>query len=346
MGVGPRGRVVVVAASAGGLEALRGLLSQLPAGFPAALLVVLHVPAAGGKSLPGILSRAGPLPARTAVDGERPTPGHVFVAPPDNHLLMLDGLIRLSRGPRSAGHRPAADPLLFSVALSAGPQALAVVLSGTLEDGAAGCAALERRGGSVLVQDPAESHYSGMPMAAINATKRALILPLSEIAMFLGRETRSAVPDTPLLPDRELERRLSIYLDQNTDDPADDRPPRAGNRGGATCPQCGRLLEQDPTSQAVSFKCAAGHLWPAAALADNQAREVAHALRGAVTRLEERARLSYLLADAAEDHLNRTAAAACRADARAAQSAASVIRELLDSSAAAGIPWPADDAAS
>src|SRR5580704_11169158 len=126
-----RGRdIVVVAASAGGIEALRGLLSQIPETVGAALLVVLHVPAAGGKVLPRILARSGRLPASAAADGETPLPGHVYVAPPDRHILLVGDKIRLSQGPRHNGHRPAADPLFISAALSGGPHTMAVVLSG------------------------------------------------------------------------------------------------------------------------------------------------------------------------------------------------------------------------
>src|ERR1700729_1885548 len=162
-----RGRdIVVVAASAGGIEALRGLLSQIPETVGAALLVVLHVPAAGGKVLPRILARSGRLPASAAADGETPLPRHVYVAPPDRHILLVGDKIRLSQGPRHNGHRPAADPLFISAALSGGPRTMAVVLSGTLDDGAAGAAAVQRRGGVVAVQDPGESAYDGNTRAA------------------------------------------------------------------------------------------------------------------------------------------------------------------------------------
>ncbi|MBO0777192.1 MAG: chemotaxis protein CheB, partial [Actinobacteria bacterium] len=186
--------VVVIAASAGGLAALCDLLSRLPPEFPAAVLVVLHVPPAGGRALPRILGRAGTLPAATAVDGEKFLPGHVYVAPPDHHMLVAAGETRLSRGQRRGGHRPAADPLFISAALSEGPAVTAVVLSGTLDDGAAGCAAVEQHGGLVLVQDPAESPYDGMPRAALAATGHPQVLRLAELAVALDREARVRLP--------------------------------------------------------------------------------------------------------------------------------------------------------
>ncbi len=209
-----RGRdIVVVAASAGGVEALRGLLSKLPVGIPATLLVVLHVPAAGGKVLPKILGRAGLLPAGAAADGEAPLPGHVYVAPPDCHLLLVGDKIRLSQGPRHNGHRPAADPLFISAALSSGSHTIAVVLSGTLNDGAAGAAAVERRGGLVVIQNPSESAYDGMPRAAMAATRRSKVLRLAELAAFIDQESRRPVSGREVLPDPDLDRQLSVFLE-------------------------------------------------------------------------------------------------------------------------------------
>ncbi len=205
--------IVVVAASAGGVEALRGLLSRLPGPIPATLLVVLHVPAVGGKVLPRILGRAGLLPASAAADGEVPLPGHVYVAPPDCHLLLVEDKIRLSHGPRHNGHRPAADPLFISAALSGGPYTIAVVLSGTLDDGAAGAAAVEQRGGVVVVQDPGESAYDGMPRAAIAATRHAKVLRLPELAAFVDQESRRPASGPKIGPDPDLVRQLSVFLD-------------------------------------------------------------------------------------------------------------------------------------
>jgi two-component system, chemotaxis family, protein-glutamate methylesterase/glutaminase len=206
-------RIVVIAASAGGVQALQRLMSQLPADLPAALLVVLHVPATGGRVLPRILARAGPLAAAAAIDGEDLLPGRVYAAPPDHHLLVVGDKVRLSQGPRQNGHRPAADPLFASAALTAGPRTIGVVLSGTLDDGAAGSAAVERRGGLVAIQDPQESSYDGMPRAAIAATSRAAVLTVREIAQFIDGRSRIRVPTAQLAPDRELDRYVRLFLD-------------------------------------------------------------------------------------------------------------------------------------
>ena len=291
-----RGRdIVVVAASAGGVEALRGLLSQLPAPIPATLLIVLHVPAAGGKVLPSILGRAGLLPASAAADGEVPLPGHVYVAPPDCHMLLVGDKIRLSQGPRHNGHRPAADPLFISAALSGGPHTIAVVLSGTLDDGAAGAAAVERRGGVVAIQDPGESAYDGMPRAAMAATHRAKVLRLPELAALIDAESRRPVQgQETFLPDPDLDRQLSVFLEPVPRPAAEPSP-----WSGVTCPECGGPLRQEDASVPVRFECQAGHGWSPESLVAAQAAGIERALWAAVLRLEERSRLHHLLAETA-----------------------------------------------
>jgi two-component system chemotaxis response regulator CheB len=207
--------VVVVAASAGGLQPLRSLLRDLSPALPAALLVVLHIPATGGRALPHILNRAGPLQASAAVDGEPLRPGRVYVAPPDQHLLVVQDAVRLSRGPRQNGVRPAADPLFRSAALNAGPRVTAVVLSGTLDDAALGSATVERLGGQVIVQDPDEADYDSMPRNAIGVTKHPFVVRASALAGQVTRLVRQETDMAPLgaqEPDEELAAEISGLL--------------------------------------------------------------------------------------------------------------------------------------
>lgn len=173
-------------ASAGGVEALRSLVSGLPPDLHAAVLVVLHIPAASHSVLPAILSRSGPLPATSARDGETIQHGHIYVAPPGHHLLLVEYRIRLGSGPAEHGLRPAIDPLFRSVARWAGPRGIAVVLSGTGEDGAAGAVVVADRGGLVVVQDPGDARYAEMPRAAIGRTRPDHVVAAAGLGELLG----------------------------------------------------------------------------------------------------------------------------------------------------------------
>jgi two-component system chemotaxis response regulator CheB len=247
-------------------------------------------------------------------------------------MLLVEDKIRLSRGPRHNGHRPAADPLFISAALSGGPYTIAVVLSGTLDDGAAGAAAVERRGGVVMVQDPGESAYDGMPRAAIAATRHANVLRLPELAAFVDQESRRPVSGPKIGPDLNLARQLSVFL---------EKPPRPAAQpspwSGVTCPECGGPLRQDGASVPVRFECQAGHGWSPESLLAAQAAGIERALWAAVVRLEEKSRLHQVLAENAEHQGYPLSAGGFRASARSARSSAGEIRKLLESPGETGI---------
>src|SRR5438046_2361834 len=149
--------IIVIGASAGGVEALVELVRLLPPDLPAAVFVVLHVPPQSTSVLPSILNRARTLPAVHPHDGQATQHGRIYVAPPDHHMLIKDGTIRLTRGPRENRNRPAADALFRTAARDYGPRVTGVVLSGALDDGTAGLSAIKSRGGLAVVQDPAEA---------------------------------------------------------------------------------------------------------------------------------------------------------------------------------------------
>jgi two-component system chemotaxis response regulator CheB len=152
-----RDDIVVIVASAGGIAALTTLVGGLDDALAAALFVVVHVPPFSVSWLPEILSRAGPLPAAHAVDGEPIRVGRIYVAPPDRHMLVRRGWVELAHGPRENHSRPAIDPLFRSAARTYGSRVAGVVLLGALHDGSLGLMAVKTRGGAAIVQDPNEA---------------------------------------------------------------------------------------------------------------------------------------------------------------------------------------------
>jgi two-component system chemotaxis response regulator CheB len=186
--------IVALAASAGGLKALTGVLAGLPADFPAAVVMVQHLDPRQRSLLAEILGRRTYLSVRQACEGERVQPGVALIAPPDRHLLVNpDGTVSLSQAALVHFVRPSADLLFESVAASYRERAIAVVLSGSGSDGAMGVRAIKKMGGTVIVQDRASAEFFGMPGAAQQTGVADLILPLHEIApALLSRVSKRA----------------------------------------------------------------------------------------------------------------------------------------------------------
>jgi two-component system chemotaxis response regulator CheB len=179
--------LIVIGASAGGLEAAQQLVRALPSDLKATVLLVLHTSVRSGSQLPQILERAGPLPASHPEDGERIRKGHIYIAPPDYHMLVEDGRVRVVQGPRENLHRPAIDPLFRSAAVTAGRRVIGVVLTGLLDDGTSGLMVVKAHGGTAIVQDPATAMFDSMPKHALEQVPDAKVLPLEEIGAELVR---------------------------------------------------------------------------------------------------------------------------------------------------------------
>ncbi len=349
-GRGPPSRdLVVVGASAGGVESLRTLIAELPADLPAAVLVVLHVPANGGSALSHVLSRVSALPVRPAVQGQPLTAGTVTVAVPDRHLLVGGAQLVLSRGPQENGHRPAVDPLFRSAAQQAGPRTIAVVLSGSLDDGAAGALAVQQHGGVVLVQDPDDALYDGMPRAALQATRTARVGTAPELGRLVVALVRGETGDTDAggtdaggtaarapsgaaagasgflgTDDREPGSALVTIVGGRPPDP--DRP---GEPAGFTCPDCAGPLFSVPEHSVQRYRCRIGHAWTAQSLAAQQTSAVEGALWMAVRSLEERADLAATMGARAWERGHTLTAGRFTAQATEARASAAVLRDLL-----------------
>ena len=181
--------MVVVGASAGGVEALQRFARALPADFAAPIMVVLHASPTGKSYLPEILSRAGAVPAVHATDGAGVEPGRIYIAPPDEHLVLGDGVMTLAKGPRENGHRPAIDPLFRTAAAAYDSHVAGVILSGTLDDGTVGLSCVKKAGGATLVQDPDDALYRDMPLNAIAYVRPDYVQSVEELVDTLVRLT-------------------------------------------------------------------------------------------------------------------------------------------------------------
>lgn len=287
--------VIVVGASAGGVQALQGLVAQLPPELPASVLVVLHL-STGTSVLHNILDRAGPLPASQARDGERLERGHVYVAPPDFHMLLRGAAVHLSAGPRENGHRPAIDPLFRSAARAYGPRVIGVILSGTLDDGTDGLRMIKQRGGATVVQDPTDAAYGDMPRSAIDYVEPDRVVPLDQIGAALFE-----LVDSPLDPPPEngIESPATQAVDLVEVEFGREDP--AGDATLLTCPDCGGvMLERAEAGGLIRFACQVGHAYSPESLADQQGEALEHALWNAIRTLEERADLLRRMARRAE----------------------------------------------
>src|SRR5215211_5622395 len=197
--------IIVVGASAGGIEALRVLAGGLPADLPALLFIVLHTSPESPAMLPGILGRSGSLPALSPKDGDRIRPGTIYVAPPDRHLLIEPNLMRVTRGPKENRFRPAIDPLFRSAAQTYGPRVVGVILTGYLDDGTAGLWTVKKLGGMAIVQEPAEALVPFMPLNALRHVQIDYRLRLKEIAPLLVRLTKETVEEGAYEVPKEVE---------------------------------------------------------------------------------------------------------------------------------------------
>ena len=295
----PQRDLVAVGASAGGVEALKVLVSGLPADLPATVLVALHLPPSSRSYLPDILARSCAMPVRHARDGMRLVPGEVVVAHPDAHLLVLDDRVVLGHGPRENGSRPSHDAMLRSVALARGPRVVGAVLTGLLDDGAAGLHVVHRHGGHCLVQDPDEADFPSMPNAALRAVPDARRLPLRALAEDVVRAVNEVPPPAPTVPEEQWQRDLAELHSALGRAPVMPDGGPTGSPSPYACPDCHGVLNTVPDTTVLRFRCRTGHAWSAESLVAQQDGDVEEALWTALRVLEERAEMSRRLADMA-----------------------------------------------
>lgn len=321
--------LVVIGASVGGMEALSRIFSELPAGFPAAILVVTHV-GARNSLLPEVLARTSALPVRHAQDREPIGPGRILLAPPDRHMLVAiaagHAMVELTRGPRENHTRPAIDPLFRSAAAALGPQVAGVILSGYLDDGTAGLQAIKACGGMALVQDPGEAVAPSMPQSALRHVAVDRCLPVAGIApalLALAGGQAAPPPATPPHGWIAIENRYARGVGNM------EQLQKIATPSTFTCPECQGTLWELHEQPPQRFRCHTGHSFTAPVLGELQHEKAEDAIWAAVRALQEKEQLFLSLAAKASAWLHPGTAGDYRHKARQAREQAELLKRVL-----------------
>jgi two-component system, chemotaxis family, protein-glutamate methylesterase/glutaminase len=275
--------IIVVGASAGGIEALRVLTAALPADLSASLFIVVHTSPEAPGMLADIFSRSGNLPTTYATDREHIQKGRIYVAPPDRHLLIEPNRVRVTRGPKENRFRPAVDPLFRSAAQTYGPRVVGVILTGYMDDGAAGLWTVKQLGGTAVVQDPRDALVPFMPLNAVNHVKVDYCLPLEEIGPLLVRLTTEAAEGDYQVP-KEVEIEVNIAKEQK---PIDAGVLQLGEPSNYACPECHGVLLQMKEGALFRFRCHTGHAYSVESLLADIAEKMDDALWNSIRAFEE-----------------------------------------------------------
>jgi two-component system chemotaxis response regulator CheB len=265
------GRIFVIGASLSGVDTLSRLVKGLPADFPAPILIAQHVASHSPGLLPHILSGAGPLPAVHPATADPVLPGRIYVAPPDRHMLLEDGVVRLSHGPHENLARPAIDPLFRSAAIAYGPAVVGVVLTGQLDDGTAGLLAIKDRGGTTIVQDPREATAASMPRSALRHVTVDHCLKIPEMAALLvelAKDDPDAQEEARLSGLMEIENRIAAGIFSVEDWWGLEQ---VSAPSGLNCPTCRSALYEVEDTRVLRFRCRSGHAFSAQSLLSGQA---------------------------------------------------------------------------
>lgn len=281
--------LIVIGTSAGGMPALTALVEQLPGSLPAAVLVVQHLaPESTGAPLVERLAMHTTLLCGLARAGQVVRAGHLYLAPPDRHLLVKDGRLLVTRGAHENHYRPAADALFRSAAVAYGPGVIGVVLTGMLHDGTAGLDFIKRCGGTAVVQDPQDAEFPSMPESALANVAVDYVAPVGRMGALLRELVARPVPKRPVVPD---DLQLEADIAERMIGTVDDVRHLGGEQVSFTCPDCGGVLWELRHGNVLRYRCHTGHAFTADSLLAGSQRALEESLWVALRMMEERKNL-------------------------------------------------------
>jgi len=279
--------IIVIGASAGGVYALKELIAALPADLPATLFIVLHVSPNMPSLLPSILNHVGKLKAVHPSDGEPILPGHIYVAPPDHHLLVENNQVLVKKGPKENRFRPSIDALFRSAAYTYGPRVIGVIMTGLLDDGTSGMWSVKRLGGVSVIQEPEEALYPSMPESVKENVAVDYVVPVSEMGKLFVELTQQTVEPRPALSPQEVERMSTEIKIAEQDNAFTMQILEEGNVVPLTCPECHGALVSIQEGTLIRYRCHTGHGFTAGSLLADVNKNVEAALWNAIRGLDE-----------------------------------------------------------
>jgi two-component system, chemotaxis family, protein-glutamate methylesterase/glutaminase len=319
--------IIVIGASAGGVNALRTLFASLPADLGASVFVVLHTSPESPGLLAEILNYAGALRATTVRSIERIQVSKVYVAPPDHHMIIEPGWVRATKGPKENRCRPAVDPLFRSAGQTYGPRVIGVVLTGGLDDGAAGLWAVKHLGGTAVVQDPRDAYAESMPRNALQRVEVDHCVPLSEMPALLVRLVSEAGDDRGEI---DVPKHIEIEVDiAKAENALHAGVLEWGDASKFACPECHGVLLQLKEGNRIRFRCHTGHAYSPASLMADMNEAVEDALWNAVRCIQESALLMEHLAEHAAGSHGEATAGDLRLSAQSARKRAELVRQAV-----------------
>jgi two-component system chemotaxis response regulator CheB len=278
-------RIIVIGASAGGFEALKTIVKDLPANFNASIFIVWHMSPDVRGILPQVLNRFTTIYAAHAFDKEKIKPNRIYIAPPDHHLLVEEGRVRVTHGPKENRFRPAIDPLFRSAAYAYGNRVIGVVLSGALDDGTAGLWTVKQYGGIAVVQDPNDAEVPSMPQNAMREVKVDYVVPVSDVAGLLAKLSREKSPvNTKVMKDEKTKVEIQIAAE---DDGLKLGVPNLGELTPFSCPECHGVLSNLKDGDLARYRCHTGHAYSVDTLLAAISEKIEDGLYSAIRGIDE-----------------------------------------------------------
>ncbi|HEX6848913.1 MAG TPA: chemotaxis protein CheB [Chitinophagaceae bacterium] len=278
-------RIIVLGASSGGFEALKRIVQELPSDLDASIFIVWHMSPEVTGILPQVLNRVNKIYAAHAYDNEEIQPNRIYVAKPDYHLLIKNGRVRVTHGPKENRFRPAIDPLFRSAAYSYDKRVIGVILSGALDDGTAGLWTVKQYGGIAIVQDPNDAEVPGMPENALRQVKVDHTIPVSGIADLLVRLSKEPFTEKlEVMKDEQTKKEIEVAAEENA---LKKEIMDFGDLSPYTCPECHGVLTRLLNGNIVRYRCHTGHAYTIDSLMTALTEKVEDSLYNAIRAMDE-----------------------------------------------------------